>query len=104
MAELTLTKDNFVDVINSDKPVLVDFWAPWCGPCRMMSPVIEKLAEESDGQYIVGKVNIDDEEELADAYHIMSIPTFKVFKNGKVTASALGTKTRLKLLEMLGME
>ncbi len=103
MAELTITNENFEEtVIKADKPVVVDFWAPWCGPCRMMGPVIEKFAEEFEGTYVVGKVNVDDEEELASRFNIMSIPTIKVFKNGEETASALGVQTREKLLELIG--
>ena len=103
MAELTITKDNFdTEVLAADKPVVIDFWAPWCGPCRMMGPVIEKFAEEFDGKYVVGKVNIDDEEELAEQFNIMSIPTIKVFKNGAESASTLGVTTREKLLELIG--
>ena len=103
MAELTITKDNFEqEVIKADKPAIIDFWAPWCGPCRMMGPVIEKFAEEFDGKYVVGKVNVDEEEELAGRFNIMSIPTIKVFKNGAEAGSALGVTTREKLLEMIG--
>lgn len=103
MSELELNKENFEsEVLNSDKPVLVDFWAPWCGPCRMMGPVIERLAIEAGDSYVVGKVNVDDESELAEQYRIMSIPTFKVFRNGQVVASAMGTVSGEKLAEMLG--
>lgn len=103
MAELTITNDNFEqEVLKADKPVVIDFWAPWCGPCRMMGPVIEKFAEEFEGTYVVGKVNVDDEEELSERFNIMSIPTIKVFKNGQETASALGVQTREKLLDMIG--
>ncbi|MCR5591324.1 MAG: thioredoxin [Lachnospiraceae bacterium] len=103
MAELTITNANFEqEVLKADKPVVIDFWAPWCGPCRMMGPVIEKFAEEFEGKYVVGKVNVDDEDELSSRFNIMSIPTIKVFKNGEETASALGVQTREKLLEMIG--
>ena len=103
MAELTITKENFEqEVLKADRPVVIDFWAPWCGPCRMMGPVIEKFAEEFDGKYIVGKVNVDDEEALAEKFGIMSIPTIKVFKNGRETGSVLGVQTKEKLLELIG--
>ena len=103
MAELVITKDNFEqEVMSSKKPVVVDFWAPWCGPCRMMGPVIEKFAEEFEDKYVVGKVNIDDEEELAERFGIMSIPTIKVFKGRQEVASALGAMSREKLLELVG--
>lgn len=103
MAELVITKDNFEkEVLQSDKIAVIDFWAPWCGPCRMMGPVIEKFAEEFDGKYVVGKVNVDEEEELAGKFNIMSIPTIKVFENGQEKASALGVQTREKLLELIG--
>ena len=103
MSELRLTNDNFEqEVLKADKPVVVDFWAPWCGPCKMMGPVIEKFAEEFDGRYVVGKVNIDDEEELAEKFNIMSIPTIKVFKNGEEVASGLGVMTKEKLLDLIG--
>lgn len=103
MSELVITKENFEqEILKADKPAIVDFWAPWCGPCRMMGPVIEKFAEEFDGQYVVGKVNVDDEEELASRFNIMSIPTIKVFKGGVEAGSALGVQTREKLLELIG--
>lgn len=103
MSVLTITNDNFEsEVIGSAKPVLIDFWAPWCGPCRMMGPIVEKFAEEFEGTYVVGKVNVDDEEELAGRFNIMSIPTIKVFRDGKEYASALGVTTREKLIELMG--
>ena len=102
MAELTITNDNFEqEVLKADKPVVIDFWAPWCGPCKMMGPVIEKFAEEYSDKYIVGKVNVDDEPELAGRFNVMSIPTIKVFKNGAETASALGVQPLEKLLALV---
>ena len=102
MSEVTITKDNFeTEVINSDIPVIIDFWATWCGPCRMMGPIIEKFAEEFDGTYKVGKVNVDDEPELSTQFSIMSIPTIKVFKNGENTATAIGVQNRENLIELI---
>ncbi|MBO7599933.1 MAG: thioredoxin [Lachnospiraceae bacterium] len=102
MAEITLTKDNFeAEVLKSDIPVVVDFWATWCGPCQMMGPIIEKFAEEFEGTYTVGKVNVDDEEELAEEYGIMSIPSIKIFKNGENVKSVVGVQSREKLLDLL---
>ena len=102
MAELTLTGENFEkEVLQSELPVLVDFWATWCGPCRMMAPVVEELAEEYEGKIKVGKVDVDENEDLAGEYGVMSIPTLLVFKNGEVTDSAVGVCSKDQLLEML---
>ena len=102
MAEIKLTKQNFeTEVIESDKPVLVDFWAAWCGPCRMIAPVISEIAEESGGRFKVGKVNVDDEQELAALFQVMSIPTLMVFKNGKPVNTIVGFRPKAELLEML---
>ena len=101
MSVITVTKDNFDDVvIKSEKPVLLDFWAPWCGPCRMMSKVIDEIAEDAV-DFVVGKVNVDEEQELAQQFGVMSIPTLFVLKNGEITARSLGAKPKAQVLEML---
>ena len=91
MAELTITKSNFEnEVVKSDKPVLLDFWATWCGPCRMLSPIVSQVAEKYDGTIKVGKVNVDEEPELANAFKVSSIPTLVVMKDGMPVNSAVG--------------
>lgn len=98
---VVLTKENFEqEVLKADKPVLVDFWAEWCGPCQMMLPVIEELAKEQT-EIKVCKVNVDEQMELARQYRVMSIPTFLVFKNGKIIAQTLGAQPKEKLLELI---
>lgn len=102
MNELILNKNNFNEmVLLSDRPVIVDFWAPWCSPCRVMGSVISELAERSDGSYAVGKVNIDEEQNLAELYGIKSIPTIKVFKNGRAAASGIGVMTPHEIRNLL---
>lgn len=101
MAEVILTSDNFDnEVMNSDKPVLIDFWAAWCGPCSMLSPVIAKIAEEHS-EIKVCKVNIDDQMELALRYKVASIPTLVVIKNGQVVAKNVGVCPEKQILEMV---
>ncbi len=93
--EITLTKDNFeTEVLKSDKPVLVDFWASWCGPCMMMGPVVEELGNELADTIKVGKVNVDQNPELAQQFGIMSIPCFMVFKNGQQVATTVGGRSK----------
>ena len=102
MAELKITGENFKkEVLESDKAVLIDFWAPWCAPCRMMGPVIEKLAAEYDGKAKVGKVNVDEETELAQQFQVMSIPTIILMKNGKVVSQLIGARPKEELDSLL---
>ena len=91
MAEIKVTKDNFAsEVLASEKPVVVDFWATWCGPCRMIAPVLEELAETYEDKLTVGKINVDEEMELAVKFSVASIPTLMVFKGGEMVAKTLG--------------
>ena len=100
MSALNINKNNFVEeVVNSEKPVLVDFWASWCGPCRMVIPVVEKIAEEYP-EYKVVKVNVDEEQELASQFGVMSIPTLMVVKNGEVVNKSVGAKNKKQILAM----
>ncbi len=100
--EITFTDDNFdQEVLKSDMPVLVDFWAPWCGPCQMMSPVIEDLAKEMEGKAKVGKLNVDENPQKATEYGVMSIPTLKIFKNGEIVQEMTGVQTVEDLKAML---
>lgn len=102
MAELKITRENFErEVMNSDKPVLIDFWAPWCGPCRMLSPTISDIAEEYKDKVKVGKVNVDEEEELAAMFRVSSIPLLVVMKDGKVVNSAVGVRPKDQIVNMI---
>ena len=102
MAVVTITKENFEqEVLQSAKPVLLDFWASWCGPCRMLSPIVDEVAEErSDVK--VGKVNVDEQPELAGEFGVMSIPTLLVFEQGKLVRQAVGARPKASVLELLG--
>ena len=102
MAELTLTGQNFEqEVLLAKEPVLVDFWATWCGPCRMLAPVIEEIANEYAGKVKVGKVNVDDERELALEYGVSSIPTVMVFQNGEFKETSVGYRPKEEIEQML---
>lgn len=104
MSELRITKDNFEkEIINSELPVLLDFWAPWCGSCRMIAPVIVQVAEKYAGKAKVGKVNVDEENDLAAALGIVSIPTLVVLKGGKVVSRATGFRSEADIAAMLGV-
>lgn len=101
MSVITATKENFdQEVMTCDRPVLVDFWAPWCGPCKMLSPVVDKISEEISGVKVC-KVNIDDEQELATRFGVMSIPTLVLIKNGKVADTAVGLRPKDAIVSMI---
>jgi thioredoxin 1 len=102
MNSMTVTNLNFSDeVMKSDKPVLLDFWAPWCGPCRMLGPIVEEVAAESAGKAKVCKVNVDEEPELAEAFGVASIPTLVVMKGGKVASTMVGLRPKAAILQSL---
>ena len=102
MAVINITSANFEsEVLHSDKPVLLDFWATWCGPCRMLSPIVDEVAEER-GAIKVGKVNVDEQPELAGQFDVMSIPTLLVFENGKLVNRAVGARPKSGVLSLLG--
>ncbi len=101
MSVLTITKENFQkEVVESKQPVLLDFWATWCGPCRMLSPMVDEIAAENS-DIKVGKINVDEQSELAAAFNVMSIPTLVVMKDGKVTAQSVGVRPKAQILTML---
>ena len=102
MSELKFTTENFnAEVIESDKPVLVDFYADWCGPCKMMAPVIEEIAGEYEGKVKVGKLNVDDNPEIAEQFNIMSIPTLIFFKDGAAQNRSTGVLAKNKIVEII---
>lgn len=100
MSVLSVTKDNFESVKQSEKTVLLDFYADWCGPCRMVSPLVDEIAEEH-AEYLVGKINVDEEGELAAAFGVTSIPTLVVMKDGKIVNQSAGARPKNQILDML---
>lgn len=102
MSVINLTSENFEnEVLKSEKPVLVDFWAEWCGPCRMMAPVVEELEKEMENEVKFAKINIDECPDLAEKYNVMSIPTFKCFKNGTETGTTVGVQGKGDLIRII---
>lgn len=102
MSVLTITKENFDElVIRAEKPVLIDFWASWCGPCRMMAPIVDEIAVERE-DIVVGKINVDEEPEIATEYGIMSIPTLFLFKGGEIAEQIVGVRPKQQILDIIG--
>ena len=100
MSVISVSKENFEEIKNSEKTVLLDFYADWCGPCRMVSPLVDEISEENP-QYLVGKINVDREPELAQQFGVMSIPTLAVIKDGKVVSQSVGARPKSEILDLL---
>ena len=102
MKPITITDDNFeVEVVKSDKPVLIDFWATWCGPCRMIAPIVEELAVEYDGKAKIGKVDVDENQQIAIKFGVRSIPTLLIFKDGKLNDTIIGAVPKSQIITKL---
>lgn len=102
MSVIKITSENFEEEVSkSELPVLLDFWASWCGPCRMVSPIVDEVANQLEGSAKVGKINVDEEQELAQAFSIMSIPTLVVIKNGKLVNQLVGVRSKQEIIEMI---
>ncbi len=99
---IELTTDNFANEIQDNRPILVDFWAEWCGPCRMVAPVLEELADEMDGKVRIGKLNVDENQELSMQYQVQSIPTFLLFKDGEVADRMMGAMPKAAFEKFIG--
>lgn len=100
MSVISVNMSNFEEIKNSDKKVLLDFYADWCGPCRMVSPIVDEIAEENP-QYLVGKINVDEEPQLAQEFSVASIPTLVVMKNGKIVNQSMGARPKAQILALL---
>jgi thioredoxin 1 len=101
MSVININQNNFKEIVNSDKPVLIDFWAPWCGPCRMQAPIIEDVAEEMGEEAVIAKLNVDENPELSSKFSVMSIPTLVIIKNGKVVDQKVGVTPKSTLINLL---
>ncbi len=103
MSAITITQNNFKkEVLESSQPVLIDFWASWCGPCRMIAPIVEQIADEQAGALKVGKINVDEEPQLAAQFGVMSIPTLVLFKDGQLVGKSIGVKPKQAIMSMIG--